>query len=457
MHWTFFCPGCDHPLQGRPGEEGGWGSCPGCLVRFRVPGPAAPPRPDRWPSPLVIRLAGACSILALAAFLAWRLWPVGKPAPPSLAQSEWEKRYAVPRLDLLGHEGRRGKRPAIVKPSDALVIPDGVDAVLGQDAKPPPQMRLAGRIEPFLALAFLSDGRLLCSASDGRLLLYDGRTFALLAEARLPSPALRLALDEPRGLLHVIVARKPAITVSRLGERRAAAGDLMSFDVGGLLAGTPGDKPLAPLRLRPTTANVVSLVLSRDGKRLWCLREEGRKGEALLLDALSLATTARREFTQGGLLGLCLPPAEDRAYVLGGGRLFDLSADLKEEKGSVAVGGSVQAPAALGGGIVLLTERRLGTQVLAVDVPARRLRARWICRIEGKPTLQRNADGSRAYLATSAVLNGRLWAIGCAGPRPALLAEAKSSPASLLRGAVHVRPDGKVVVLGCGAVLASGT
>src|SRR5262249_4030727 len=152
---------------------------------------------------------------------------------------------------------------------------------------------------------------------------------------------------------------------------------------------------------------------------------------------------AKRALPSNGPTGLALSPAGDRLYALAAARLVALSPDTCEELRTgdrpiaVRLGSSAHSPVVSQSGLVLLVDRRNGTQVLAIDVEQRTAVARWTLRgpggspVDGRPSLQRSPDGRVAYVASSSVLYGEVWALNLAGEGvnpPEVVGRAASGP-----------------------------
>lgn len=465
MPWSPSCVACDQPLWPRPGSEGRWARCPACNYRQQVssnPRAAEPVVPlDTTPPPgppsrfrvrALLAWAGVFLVLVGGGLTGWALWPpsLGGPGPgsslgPLPARPGMGPGMPTPILPTPLKVGLRGV--ILTSPDvEMTVVPDR-PAVLEPVAKLP----------PFLAAVGAPVAGLLLTASDtGELLVHETATFSLRGRFRLPSPAFQLALDEGRGRLYAVAAHRGQVRMTRLGDREAPFGDLHVYDVRAILAGKDGPKELQPLDRLELNAYVSSLLLTRDGRTLFYLAETLRSARVGRLDAVGWKATASRVIAASGVGGMALTPAEDRLYVVASAQLFALSPADCEEQVSVNLGASLHSPVVTDGGLVLMVDRRGGTQVLVVDVDRGRTVARWTLPLDGRPTLQRSPSGQRVYVGSSAVLDGEVWVLDpTGGPErgPRVVRRAASGPDRLLRGPLSVSSDGKLLLLGNGMVL----
>ncbi len=453
MHWQFFCPGCDRPLQGRPPEAGLWGRCPGCLAPFRVPGPPSPPPPAAVPGPPRWRLlAAALGLLVLVGVGMW-----GRPSGPRPVGQRVKRAVEAPDNGQMKirpiepHERAPGK--AALPPSEPVLIDTPVQNELRSGGAP--ILARAGRILRPAACVFAPGrGPIFTATADGRLVAHAGVSLAALGEARLPGPAYHLALDAGKGVLYAAVAAVQKINVSRLGDHDSPAADVMAFDVSAALAGRPLAGRPAPVTVHACASPVHGLALSADGASLYVLHEGGRGPTLTLVNTADRTVTRSFRRPPGGAAGIALSPDDGRVYLLAGGRVSAHTPSLDEVKGSVIVGASCSTPTALPGGRLLLLDRRAGTHLLELDLPTARVVSRWALPREGKWAI--HAAGARVALSESSVLQGRLWLVDPGASAFTLAGEAASNQDSLIRGRPHANADGSLVVLGNGEVYRAG-
>jgi hypothetical protein len=291
--------------------------------------------------------------------------------------------------------------------------------------------------------------------SDGRLLAHDGLTYSPLGEARLPGPASHLLLDPERGVLYAAIGMAEKITLSRFGMHEQPPSNILSFDVKAVLGGGKLDGVLQGSPVQSLGLPILSLALSRDGRKLYALHDTGRGPRVTVTSVEDRKDLASKTLPGGGPTFMALCPDEDQVVLLAAGRLALFSSDLDLVHSMALVGGSVSSPCPIGGGRLLLLDRRQGDQLICVDMMSRAITARYDLPRFGRWHLRPTRSGSRVVLALPGVLQGKVWVINTA-PTLSLAGIAQSTEESLIRGVSHVSDDGSVLILSNGEVYRKG-
>jgi hypothetical protein len=334
-------------------------------------------------------------------------------------------------------------------PIAPIQLPDGTDGSLRQLAQTAPPLKPAGHVAPLLALAGGHDGCFLTADADGALRCYSP-SLELRGEARLDRVAYLMALDARRGRLYAAAAFRPGLRLSALGDREQVMGDLCVYDVSGLLAGKPQPADLTPSHVETLRSTVTGMHLSSDGAYLCYLAESvsGAHVGRLATDSLECQTKRVPASGTSGLADL----GNDALVALAGAILFRIDLANWTVTRSAAVGGSLMSVHPAGGTKVILLERRPSAFVVLLDVETNKVLFRYAAPYQGRFTL-RTAPG-RLYLGTSAVLDGRIEAFDLEGVSLTARGSAGRDDQRLLRGGLHLTPDGHHLITGNGHVFA---
>jgi hypothetical protein len=162
---------------------------------------------------------------------------------------------------------------------------------------------IAGRLEPFFAIAFDTDkGEAYTLAArpmtggkvGGTLRRYSYPGFVQKGQWKVPQLGTRMALDPVGGKLYVATATPtPQVAAQRL-DRATGTGDVAVFDLAGVRGGKVEDgSDLKPAATIPVSAPIRGLDVSADGKTLTVLiaRATGTKKSTLV----QYATADRKE------------------------------------------------------------------------------------------------------------------------------------------------------------------
>ncbi len=462
MPWMTTCAGCGMTLRFGGAQTGRALACPGCrlCVTSQPPRPVeAPPPPrrspgrrrGRWLAGGIAGLVVAASVVG-AACLAWFREPPPREGPINILAMGLPRAGKGPALVAAPGNEVGVPDPAAARPDESTI--DGNTApeakLTAREAERGREFAFVGKVPANLAAAAdPATGRLLVSGLDGRLHWIDGAGLRPIGSCLLPRPAYQLAVDAKRRLLYA--ASATTLDVGRLGDRERAAGDVHVYDLDAILKGDdPQPKPLRQLGL---DAHVTGLLLSASGDALYYATEALHDVQIGRVDTRSWRRDKILWVRVPGPTALALAPDRPVLYALLGGRLLALDPAAWKVLDSVPVSSSVTSFVPGKGNVVFLLERRYQSQVQVVDLPARRMLARWSLETDGRPYLRLSPDGSRLFIGTSAVTAGRVWGIDVTGEKfgnPALARHAASDRTRLLRGGLHLA--GPLVLTGSGYV-----
>jgi hypothetical protein len=463
MHWMTACADCGqslrvHDRQSQPV------SCPRCGsgVSHRRPPEPPPPRVRRrrWPwllgAGLVVLLGLVCLAAASLPVKPWRasaanyktpLMGMGMPNAP------------LPMVGAVGGE-KKNNPEGPARRSPPLHVPDTADADLRDLAGRAPALKPAGRVAPFIALAGDPSGPMLTADSEGVLRCYSPylATLQPRAQARLGCLPYLMALDAKRGRLYAAVATSNLTRFSVLGEREYSVGDLCVYDVSALLRGESPAEELKPLHTVALDSHLTGLHLSEDGAWVTYLADSLTGAHLGRLDVSSMRDPAenRRLVPLSGLSGLA-EVGDGTLLALSGNLLFRVRIDPWEVTPITSVGTTILAMAGAGAGKFFLLERRIGVPgvfVLLYDLHSGKVVKRVAAPFSGRYSL-RAGSGSRFYLATSAVLDGQVLAFDLSESSVVARGAGARDGGRLLRGALHVSPDGRRLLTGNGHVFYS--
>jgi hypothetical protein len=327
------------------------------------------------------------------------------------------------------------------------------------------ELRFAGRISPFLALA--GDpalGLFLTAGTDGVVRCYSA-SLDLLGDCTLSGVASHMVLDARRGRLYAAVSPPRKLFVGHLGDRDNCIGDLHVYDVNDLLQASPGerrrraDEPAAPVKVPlhslALDAQVNSLILSTDGSQLYYLIES-RESHIGRVATLSWTLERTHRLSGGGLQYMAATPETGILVGLAGRNLFALNPATWALEHSLTLDGAISALAPAAPGRVYLLEKRSGNNHLViVDLPGRKVIDRMELRLEGRIYLHAGPGAGRLTLGSSAVLDGQIHVFDVAdsrSDRPAEIGQMRRSRTRLLRGGLYLTPDGKYLLSGNGYV-----
>jgi hypothetical protein len=335
-----------------------------------------------------------------------------------------------------------------------LVIPEAMGTVLPSADHTTGEMGTAGRIAPLLALTGdLRSGSLLTSDHNGLLRCYSA-SLQLLGERQLPGVAYQLVLDSSRGHLYAAVAPRGYIMLGPLGDRERADGDLHVYDVKDLLEGRadPG-VPLKPIRTVPVRGHMYSLLLSRDGQHLYYLSHVGRKSQIGRLALRDWTSATPHEVLGAGLSWLVQAPDSGQIIAMAGGELLVIDSTnwTKTER---RVEAAIAAFAMGSQGQLYAIQRGTANFLVALDLNSGQIHSRMTLPLVGRFYTRLSPDGGRLYISTSAVLDGRVFAVDVTGKPGTMrvVGHAGRDRSRLLRGGLFVSPDGKLVMTGNGVV-----
>ena len=138
---------------------------------------------------------------------------------------------------------------------------------------------LAGKVEPFYALAFDTEKNEVYTVAArpdktrtfGTLYRYTYPEFKLLGQYKLPSLAIRAVIDPKKGVLYLASVTNPTATLAQSrNERNSAAGDIQVFDLEPIRAKkVEVQADIKPVATMGVGAEICGLEIAPDGKYVY--------------------------------------------------------------------------------------------------------------------------------------------------------------------------------------------